>query len=57
MLTLLVFMLCFKLNLNKHPLILNSNLEFKFLHNGGRRQKLKRSIISTFALVELSIHR
>jgi len=36
MLTLL-FMHGFNLNLNKHPSILNSNLEFKFHHKGGGR--------------------
>lgn len=53
----LVIMLGFNFDLNKYPSILNSNLEFKFLHKGGGKQKSKRNIISTFALLQLGIHR
>lgn len=56
MLTLLIFMLGFNLNLNKHPsiltLILNLNSSTK-----EEEDKLKRNIISTVALVQLGIHR
>lgn len=39
--TLLIFMPGFNLNVNKHPSILNSDLEVKFLHKGKGRQTFK----------------